>query len=50
VVIVDARAERNYRTDPVEAVGSVRLQPEDPVRDATAQRLSKRANLVVYCA
>jgi NhaP-type Na+/H+ or K+/H+ antiporter len=50
VVIVDARSNRNYDSDPLAAVGSVRLQPDDPVRDATQQRLSKHANLVVYCA
>jgi len=50
VVIVDARSARTYDGDPLTAVGSVRLQPEDPVRDATEQRLSKHANLVVYCA
>jgi len=50
VVIVDARSARTYDGDPLTAGGSVRLQPEDPVRDATEQRLSKHANLVVYCA
>jgi NhaP-type Na+/H+ or K+/H+ antiporter len=50
VVIVDARSTRTYDSDPLAAVGSVRLQPDDPVRDATEQRLSKHANLVVYCA
>ena len=50
VVLVDARSERNYRADPTQAVGAVRMNPEDPVRDATALRLSQRATLVVYCA
>jgi NhaP-type Na+/H+ and K+/H+ antiporter len=50
VIIVDARSNRTYDTDPLTAVGSVRLQPDDPVRDATEQRLSKHANLVIYCA
>ncbi|MDQ6771129.1 MAG: cation:proton antiporter [Gemmatimonadota bacterium] len=50
VVIVDGRSNRTYDSDPLTAVGSVRLQPDDPVRDATEQRLSKHANLVVYCA
>jgi NhaP-type Na+/H+ or K+/H+ antiporter len=50
VVIVDARAPRSYQHDPRQAVGAVRLNPDDPVRDATAQRLSQRATLVVYCA
>jgi 3-mercaptopyruvate sulfurtransferase SseA len=50
VVIVDARSARTYEGDPLTAVGSVRLQPDDPVRDAREQQLSKHANLVVYCA
>jgi NhaP-type Na+/H+ or K+/H+ antiporter len=49
-VLVDARAERNYANDDIKAAGAVRLNPDDPVRDATAQRLSQRATLVVYCA
>ena len=50
VVIVDARASRNYDDDPITARGAVRLRPDDPVRDATEQRLSKHATLVIYCA
>jgi NhaP-type Na+/H+ or K+/H+ antiporter len=50
VVIVDARSARTYDGDPLIAAGAVRLQPEDPVRDAREQQLSKHANLVVYCA
>ena len=50
VVIVDARANRNYEVDTVTAAGAVRVNPDDPVRDATARRLSQRATLVVYCA
>lgn len=50
VVVVDARSHRSYDGDPLTAVGSVRLNPDDPVRDAMQQRLSKRANLVIYCA
>jgi NhaP-type Na+/H+ or K+/H+ antiporter len=50
VVVVDARSNRTYKSEPLKAVGSVRLNPDDPVRDATQQRLSKRANLVIYCA
>jgi len=50
VVIVDARASRNYDGDPLTARGAVRLRPDDPVRDATEQRLSKHATLVIYCA
>jgi len=50
VVIVDARASRNYDGDPLIARGAVRVRPDDPVRDATEQRLSKHATLVIYCA
>lgn len=50
IVIVDARSIANYDSDPLAAVGAMRLSPDDPVRDATAQRLSQRATLVVYCA
>jgi NhaP-type Na+/H+ and K+/H+ antiporter len=50
IVIVDARSIRTYDSDPLEAVGAVRLNPDDPVRDATQKRLSQRATLVVYCA
>jgi NhaP-type Na+/H+ or K+/H+ antiporter len=50
MVLVDARAERNYHADPTQAAGAVRMSPDDPVRDATALRLSQRATLVVYCA
>jgi NhaP-type Na+/H+ and K+/H+ antiporter len=50
VVIVDARSSRTYDGDPLAATGSVRVSPDDPVRDATEKRLSQRATLVVYCA
>jgi NhaP-type Na+/H+ or K+/H+ antiporter len=50
VVLVDARADRNYRTSDIEAAGAIRIDPERPVRDATALRLSQRGTLVVYCA
>jgi NhaP-type Na+/H+ or K+/H+ antiporter len=50
VVVVDARSDRTYDSDPLTAVGAVRLRPDDPVRDATEKRLSQRATLVVYCA
>ena len=50
VVIVDARSNSNYDSDSIKAAGAVRLSPDDPVRDATQQRLSQRSTLVVYCA
>jgi NhaP-type Na+/H+ or K+/H+ antiporter len=49
-VIVDARSIANYDADSLAAAGAVRLRPDDPVRDATEQRLSQRSTLVVYCA
>jgi hypothetical protein len=50
VVIVDARADRSYASSDIAATNAIRLRPDDPVRDATAKRLSQRATLVVYCA
>ena len=50
VIIVDARAPRNYDGDPLIARGAVRLRPDDPVQDAKELRLSKHATLVIYCA
>ncbi|MEO8579964.1 MAG: cation:proton antiporter [Gemmatimonadales bacterium] len=50
VVVVDARSDRNYDVDSHMAAAAIRLNPEDPVRDATQKRLSQRATLVVYCA
>ncbi len=50
MVIVDARSNAGYDGDSIKAAGAVRLSPDDPVRDATQQRLSQRSTLVVYCA
>jgi len=50
LIVLDARAPRSYAADPLNAVGAIRIDPEDPVRDATAQRLSKHGTLVVFCA
>ena len=50
VIIVDSRAERSYAQDDLQAAGAVRVPPDDPVRAATALRLSQHATLVVYCA
>ena len=50
VTIVDARSDRTWRTDRRTAAGAVRLDPEQPVRDATRLRLAKHGTLVVYCA
>ncbi|MDB4877042.1 MAG: hypothetical protein JWM41_3488 [Gemmatimonadetes bacterium] len=50
LIVVDSRAGRNYYADRGQPRGAIRIPPEDPVRSATEQRLSKRAMLVVYCA
>ena len=50
IVVVDVRAERSYAESDLQAKGAARLEPDDPVRDARALRLSQRATLVVYCA
>jgi NhaP-type Na+/H+ or K+/H+ antiporter len=50
VLIVDGRSRSNYDGDSIKAADAVRLDPDDPVRDATQQRLSQRSTLVVYCA
>jgi hypothetical protein len=50
VAIVDARADRSYRADGIQAKGAIRVSPEDPVRDAREKQLSQHATLVVYCA
>jgi len=50
MVIVDARSNANFDDDSIKAAGAVRINPDDPVRDATQQRLSQRSTLVVYCA
>ncbi len=48
--IVDARADRSHRADDIQAKGAVRLDPSDPVRSASALRLSQHGTLVIYCA
>ena len=50
VILLDGRAGRNRRNSDTQAAGSIRVDPHDPVRDATQLRLSQRATLVVYCA
>ena len=50
LVIVDARAERSYNAEDLQARGAVRVDPDDPVRSALEQRLSQQGSLVVYCA
>ncbi|MEP6572585.1 MAG: cation:proton antiporter [Gemmatimonadota bacterium] len=50
VVLADVRTERSYRADPRRATGALRLNPDDPVRAATALRLPRDATLVLFCA
>jgi NhaP-type Na+/H+ or K+/H+ antiporter len=50
VIVVDARADRSLRRDDVKAAGSVRIDPDHPVRDAKLLKLSQNATLVLYCA
>lgn len=50
LTIVDARAERSYGADDLQAVGAVRIAPDDAVRSATAIGLSHHGTLVIYCA
>ena len=50
VILLDARADRNRRNSDLQAAGSIRVHPHEPVQDAKALQLSQRATLVVYCA
>jgi NhaP-type Na+/H+ or K+/H+ antiporter len=50
VIILDARADKSFRADPRTAEGALRVEPDDPVRDATELQLSKTGTLVIYCA
>ncbi len=50
VIVVDARADRSLRKDDLKAAGSVRIDPDHPVRDAKSLKLSQNATLVLYCA
>ena len=50
VTFIDARAERSYAADDLQATGAVRLSPDEPVRSATAIGLAHHGTLVIYCA
>jgi NhaP-type Na+/H+ or K+/H+ antiporter len=50
VIVADARTERTYRADDIQAKGAVRLPPDDAVRAAAALGLAQHGTLVVYCA
>jgi hypothetical protein len=48
--MVDARADRSYRADDLQAKGAVRLPPDDAVRAAAEIGLTHHGTLVIYCA
>jgi sodium/hydrogen antiporter len=50
VTIIDARADRSFRADDVQATGAVRIPPDETVRTATEIGLSHHGTLVIYCA
>jgi NhaP-type Na+/H+ or K+/H+ antiporter len=50
VIVVDSRADKSYRADERRYPDAVRVEPDDPVRDAKQLQLSKHATLVVFCA
>jgi rhodanese-related sulfurtransferase len=50
VIVVDARTDRTWRQDALQARGSIRIPPDDVLRSLRQARLSQHANLVVYCA
>ena len=50
VTIIDARADRSHAADDLQAVGAVRIPPDDAVRSATAIGLTHHGTLVIYCA
>jgi NhaP-type Na+/H+ or K+/H+ antiporter len=50
VTIADARAERSYDQDEIQAKGAIRLPPQAPVRAASELRLAHHGTIVVYCA
>jgi sodium/hydrogen antiporter len=50
VIVVDARSERTYQESDELIPGSVRVEPEQSVRSATAQAVPKTAVLAVLCA
>jgi sodium/hydrogen antiporter len=50
MILADVRTDRSYRDDDLQAVGAIRLPPDDAVRVAREKRLSQHATLVLYCA
>ena len=50
VTIADVRTERSYRDDGIKAKGSIRLPPDDAVRQAKQLGLDHHGTVVLYCA
>jgi sodium/hydrogen antiporter len=50
LVIADARKDDAYYGDGRKVQGAVRVDPDDPVVDATAHQLPRDATIAVYCA
>ncbi|MBA3659363.1 MAG: hypothetical protein H0W67_07185, partial [Gemmatimonadales bacterium] len=49
VVLADVRTARSYRTDPRQATGAVRLDPDAAVPAARLRRLPRDATIALYC-
>jgi NhaP-type Na+/H+ or K+/H+ antiporter len=50
MVIADARKDASYYGEGRKAAGAVRLDRDDPVRDAEVRKLPRDAIIAVYCA
>lgn len=50
VIIVDARTQRTYEIDEVQAKGAIRLNPDNAARQAAALDLPRDAWIIAYCA
>jgi hypothetical protein len=49
VVLLDVRTERSYNREPLQAAGSVRLQPDAVAERAVELDLSRESWIVAYC-
>jgi NhaP-type Na+/H+ or K+/H+ antiporter len=50
VILADVRTERSYALDNLQALGAVRLPPDDAVRRARELGLDHHATVALYCA
>jgi rhodanese-related sulfurtransferase len=50
VLLLDARSERNYLDSDLQAVGTVRIDPDRPVRDLRARNVLPNTIIVAFCA